>query len=125
MPNEEKLTKQIQAYAELAKKDPNVNVSALMVNALKTPDEQSLSTKTKRWAYLVSVGFPPFGLLFALYFFLSDKDDAKEAAYACIALTAVAVLVLVITFKLLITGSGTNLQELEKVNPQDLRDLIQ
>jgi len=99
--SEEKLTKEIETYRELAKSDKKIDVAALMINALQKSESNMLTAKEKRWAYLIAIGAPPLGLLFALKFYLSDKDDSKEAALMCVVLTAVSIMILVLFTKLL------------------------
>jgi hypothetical protein len=78
--SDQKLEEIVSEYAELAK-DKNIDVAALMANALQQEDTNKLSGKAKKWGYLVSLGVPPFGLGFAAWFFFSDKCDGKRRLY--------------------------------------------
>lgn len=106
--DEKKLEKQFKIYAELAKKDKNIDVAGLMAEALSKKDENNLTFGQKRWAYLVSVGVPPFGLIYAVKFWFSDKDDGKDTAMLCIVLTFVAIFVLVLLTNMILSGSSIN-----------------
>jgi hypothetical protein len=122
--DEEKLAKQMEAYKELAK-DKKIDVASLMINALETSKANRLPDKQKRWAYLVSLVVPPLGLLFALKFYASDKDDAKEAAIMCVVLTGLSILLTVLFIKVVFNGSGANFDEIKNIKPQDIQELVQ
>jgi Na+-driven multidrug efflux pump len=96
-----------------------------MLNALQNEDKNKVSSKMKRWAYLVSLGAPPFGLLFALKLFFSDEDDARDVAWMCVTLTAVSVLLFAVGLKLIMSGSGTSLDQIQKITPQQIQELGQ
>jgi hypothetical protein len=110
--NEEKLNKEFEVYRELAKQNKKIDVASLMINALQKQDSNSLSDKQKRWAYLISLGLPPFGLLFAAKFYYSGKDDGEHAAWICTVLTAVSVLLFVVLAKVIFSTSGLNLKQI-------------
>jgi hypothetical protein len=76
-------------------------------------------------AYLVSLGLPPFGLLYAVKYYFGDDENDKQAAKVCIALTIFSVVVFIIFSKLLFSGSGTSLQQIEQIKPQDIQQLTQ
>lgn len=120
--SDEKLESLVNEYADLAKND-KIDTTALLMNALEQEDQNKISTKTKRWAYLISIGVPPVGLAFALYFYFSDKSDGKSTAIACVILTAVSGLITIIIFKSILSGSGVSTQQLEQIKPQDVYDL--
>lgn len=121
---DDKLNDIVKEYAELAK-DKNIDVASLMINALQQRDENKISPKTKRWAYLISVGIPPAGFLFALWFFFRDESDAKTTAYICAALTTFSLVLSIILFKAILTGSGTSLQEIQQIDPKEVYQLTQ
>jgi hypothetical protein len=125
MDPEKDLSKKIELYQSVAKENPNVDVGMLMLNALQNEDKNKVSSKMKRWSYLVSLAAPPFGLLFALKLFLSDEDDAKDVAWICVTLTAVSVLIFAIGFKLMMSSAGTNMSQIEKITPQQIQELGQ
>lgn len=126
--DEKKLEKQFKIYAELAKKDKNIDVAGLMAEALSKKDENNLTFGQKRWAYLVSVGVPPFGLIYAVKFWFSDKDDGKDTAMLCIVLTFVAIFVLVLLTNMILSGSSINSGELDQIQnlkPEDIKSLYE
>ena len=97
---DDKLAKKVDLYASVAKENPNVDIGALMLNALETQNRNLVSGKAKKWAYLVSIGAPPFGLLFAVKYFFDDKDDADSVAWVCVILTAFSLLIYYVGYKL-------------------------
>lgn len=125
MSADEQLSKQIEEYQKVAKENPNVDVALLMTNALLSQKQNSVSAKAKRWAYLISIGVPPFGFLFALKYFWSDEDDARNVAWVCVVLTIIAVAMFWIGGKLLLSGSGTSVQQIEQIKPSDIQQLYQ
>ncbi len=123
--SEDKLAEQIGEIAQLAKDNKGVDVSALMANVLESHKKNFIPSSQKRWAYLVSIGVPPFGLLFALKFYFSDADDGHESAYVCIVLTIISVvLVYWFTSSLLSTANITPAQ-IEQIKPKDILELTQ
>lgn len=122
--SEKQLEEIVKEYADLAK-DKNVDVSALMINALQQQDQNKLNPKTKRWAYLVSLGLPPLGYLFGFWYFFKDESDAKTTAYICIALTTISIVLSIIFFNVILSSSGTSLQQIQQINPEEVYQLIE
>lgn len=120
-----KLSKQIQDIQALAKDNKNVDVAALMMGALESHTSNLVPQKSKRVAYLVSIGVPPFGLLFALKYFFSDYDDAQHTAYACVALTLASVGMVYFFSRFLLASSGVTPQQLQQIKPNDIQQLVQ
>ena len=123
--DEDKLAEQLETYRKLGEQDKNVDVAGLMMRALQKQETNRLSPRQKRWAYLISIGLPPFGLIFALKFFFSDKDDGRQTATICAVLTFVSLFLTWLLGKALLSGSNVNLQELQQISPQDIRELYQ
>jgi hypothetical protein len=44
----------------------------------------------RRWAYLISLALPPFGLIFAYKFYKSETKDGLDNAMICVVLTCVS-----------------------------------
>lgn len=122
--SDEKLEQIVSEYAELAK-DKNIDASALLINALEQQDKNHIPQKTKRWAYLISIGLPPFGLLFAAWFYFGDKDDGKTAAIACVVLTIVSSIIGYLLLKATLSGSGVTPAQLQQIKPADIYELNQ
>ncbi len=122
--SDEKLQEIVSEYADLAK-DKNIDVATLMVNALQQEDANMINSKTKRWAYLISLGVPPFGLLFAVYFYFSDKSDGKSAALICLLLTIFTIVISVISLKMIFSGSGASVEQIQQIKPADIYQLTQ
>ena len=125
MDSDKKLEQQINEYQAIAKENPNVNVGLLMMNALQNQQKNLVLPKAKKWAYLISIGVPPLGLLFALKYFFDEKDDAKQTAWVCIILTAISLLIFWLTAKLLFSGSDTSLEQIHQIKPSDIMQLTQ
>lgn len=122
--SDQKLDEIVTEYADLAK-DKNIDVATLMMNALQQEDANKLSAKSKRWAYLISLGLPPFGLGFALWFYFSDKSDGKSTAIVCVILTAVSIIGSIILFNLVFSGSGASVEQIQQIKPADIYELTQ
>ena len=126
MDNEEKINKEIEMYRRAAAENKNIDVASLMIQALdKNTARNVIPAGQKRWAYLISVGLPPFGLIFAAKYYFSGLDDGKDAAWICITLTAVGILGMILMFKSLLSGSGASFQQIEQIKPSDIQQLVQ
>ncbi len=90
--SETKLQKELEVLRQLSTQDQKIDVAGLMIKALEQHESNLLPMKEKRLAYIVSLGLPPFGLFYAFKFFASDKDDARLAAWLCVALTTISLL---------------------------------
>lgn len=112
-------------YADLAK-NKNIDAAALMINALQQQDSNKLSPKARRWAYLISLGVPPLGYILALYYFFGkEESDAKTTAYWCVALTTISLVGSIVFFNLILSSSGTSLQQIRDIKPADVMELTQ
>src|SRR4051812_39409353 len=103
------LEKKISEYQALGKENSNIDVASLMISALNSEKKNLVSSKQKKWAYLVSVGVPPFGFFFALKFYFGEEDDAKHVANICIILTCLSVLSFWLISKSLFSSTGTSM----------------
>ncbi len=122
---DKKLETEINEYQQVAKENPNVDVGMLMMNALQNQNQNQVSAKAKHWAYLISIGVPPVGLLFALNYYLGDKDDGKEVAWICVILTVASLVLFLVFGKLLLSGSGTSVEQIQKIKPSDIYQMGQ
>ena len=125
MSDEKELEKKFQEYQQMAKADKTVDAATLMMQEMEAQAAHRLSGKQKKWGYLISIALPPFGLLFALKFYFSGKSDGKRAALICVILTAAVLLFLWLIISLHISSSGVNMNQIQQINPQDIRDLLQ
>ena len=125
MDEDERLAKQLQEYQELAKKNKDVDLPSLMINAMENQGKNLVSPKQKKWAYLISVALPPLGLLFALKFYLSGKDDGRHVANVCVLFTVISLVLFWVTVKTLFSSAGVNLEQLQQIKPQDIQELVQ
>lgn len=119
------MEQKIETYRELGKENPNVDVSMLMMNALQNESGNKASSKSYRMAYLISLGLPPFGLLYAVKYYFGDDENDKQAAKICILLTIISVIVFFAFSKLIFSSSGTSLQQIQQIKPQDIYQLGQ
>jgi hypothetical protein len=121
---EEKLQELVTEYADLAK-DKNIDAAALLINALEHSSDNNLSSKTKRWGYLISIGAPPLGLIFAIWFYFSEKDDGKSAGITCLLLTLVSCFLTYFLFKSVISGAGVSTTQIQQIKPKDIYEITQ
>ena len=119
------LTKKIQEYTELAKNDPNVDINALMLSAFDSEHRAVSEAKSYKWAYLISVGAPPFGAIYAVKYFLSGDARDKTAAYVCLILTAISIIFFALTLKTFTASSGVSLDQIQQINSSDVQELVQ
>jgi hypothetical protein len=122
---DKKLEQTIGEYQQVAKENPKVDLGLLMLNALQNQKNNLVSGKVKRWAYLISLGVPPFGIFFAAKYFFSDEDDAVTVAWMCVILTLVSLALLYFGAKLMFSGTGTSPQQIEQIKPSDIFQLTQ
>jgi hypothetical protein len=126
MSNDEELAKKVAEYQAAAKNNPNINMGMLMINALQSEHQNQVSSKAKKWAYLISISAPPVGLLFALkYFMFSDENDAREVAWTCTILTVITLAVVWFTTKLIFSGSGASIEQIQQIKPSDIIQFTQ
>ncbi len=125
MNSEKKLEKQFSEYQNLAKENKNIDVAALMLHALQNENKNLVPQKQKRWAYLISIGVPPVGFLFALKYYFDDKEDSQTVANVCVVLTLLSVLSFWIISKLIFSGSGASIQQIQQITPKDIQELGQ
>ena len=124
MDKEEELEKKLEEYRALHAENKQVDLAALAMFELEKQGD-FLPSGLKMRAYIISFLFPPFGLIFAVKFYLSSQSDAKRAAYICIGLTAASIIFGLIILRLIFSSVGSsNLEQIEQINPQDLQDLL-
>jgi len=124
MDQDKKIEERISQFQALGKEDKNVDVAKLMMFSLENKGNV-VSAKKKRWAYIVSLSLPPVGFLLALKYYFDDEDDARHVANMCVAITIAALLLVWISFRMLSSGpTGTELNQIQQINPKDLQDLM-
>ncbi len=119
------LENKIQTFRELGKENPNINVNLLMMNALETESENKSSAKSYKWPYLISLGLPPFGLIYAVKYYFSENENDQQAAKICLLLTVISIVLVFAFGKAMLSGSGTSLQQIEQIQPSDIQQLNQ
>ena len=117
MDAEKEAAKKIELYHELAKEDRHIDAAALMINALEQAQQEEVAAKKKRWAYLVSVSLPPFGLFYAARYFFSGKSDGKRVALICVILTVISLLAAWLIGKMFLESAGMQLQQIQTLSP--------
>ncbi len=126
MDKEKGLEKKLEEFQLYARENKKVDLATLAIKALESQTKSLVSGKQKKWAYLVSVGLPPLGLLFALKFYFYDqgKDDAKRVALICLILTGASLILFWLTAQLLFSSAGLDMNQIQQINPKDIQDLI-
>ncbi|MBX4204670.1 MAG: hypothetical protein KW788_00600 [Candidatus Doudnabacteria bacterium] len=122
--NEDELAKQIKQYKDLHSANKEIDVASLAMAALSGANDQMLTSKEKRWGYMVSLAVPPFGLLYAVKFFTSGKSDGKTAAYVCLGLTVASIALLLLTTNLMFSSTGLTVDQLKQA-PGQYQELVQ
>ena len=125
MDQEKKLEEELFGYQKLSRENKNVDVASLMINAMQNQQVNMVSPKMKKWAYLVSIGLPPFGLIFAVKLYLSSQRDAKHVANVCVVLTILGLLPLWLFGKMIFSSIGPNTAQIQHLNLHDIRELYQ
>lgn len=120
-----KLEAQVSEIAELAKENKNVDIAALMTSVLQNHQSNLVPTNQKRFAFMMALGVPPFGLIYAIKFYFSDYDDGHHAAYMCIVLTLVSIVLIALFSKSLFSTANVTPQQVEQIKPSDVFQLMQ
>jgi len=97
----------------------------LMMNALQNTRDNLVPSKTKKWSYLICLSIPLVGFLFALWFYMRDEDDARQVAWVCAFLSVVCLVMTWLFGKLLLSGSGTSVDQIYQIKPSDIQQLGQ
>lgn len=118
------MSKKISDYQQLAKENPNINVNLLMSTALADADKKEAG-KSYRWPYLISLGLPPFGLIYAVKYYFSGDESDKTAAYICAGLTVISILLFYALGKAVFSSSGASLDQIQQIKPGDIQQLTQ
>ncbi|HLC44320.1 MAG: hypothetical protein A2722_01690 [Candidatus Doudnabacteria bacterium RIFCSPHIGHO2_01_FULL_50_11] len=120
---EELLAEEIARIQALSREDKKIDTAALVSDALLRHRASTGTAKGVWRAYLVSLLFPPFGLYYTIRFFFEDSEDARQAAWVCLTLTAVSGF---FTLWLLNAAfSSSTVKQIENISPQQIRDLGQ
>ncbi len=123
MDNEKKLNAEMDTYRDLARKNKKIDVAALAVSALESNRARLVPPGQRRMAYLVSLGLPPLGLLFAAkYYIYSAEDDARRVANICVILTVISLLSAWLIGKLFLGGIAGNSGQLDQLQNIDLNN---
>lgn len=125
MDKEQKIEEQVKAISDLAKENSNIDVASLMLNALKTDNRKLVEPKYKRWAYIISAGMPPAGLIFALRYYFGEEEDGKQVAYTCIVLTILGSLGALLFLKGLFGSSGASIDQIKTIQPNGIKSLYE
>lgn len=118
----ENLNQQIEALQELKKQNPDVDVDALMLSALHQHSTLTEKPKSYKWAYLISLGVPPFGFFFAIKFFMSGEQKDRDAAFVCLILTGISIILFVSIAKMF---AGSGVSSINQLTPADVQNLTQ
>jgi hypothetical protein len=125
MTDDKELEQQLEQFIDLGKTNPQADTATLATETLEKFEENKVSGKSKAWAYFISLGFPPLGLLLAVHYFFSEKTDAKQVARMCILLTVVSIGAFFIFLQILSSSMGTSYEQIQGIDPNELRELLQ
>jgi len=123
---EKNVAQRLKDYGAAAAKSEGVDRAALAIAALEAAQfENHVTPKMKKWAYIISLGLPPLGLVFAGWYYFSDKTDGKRVATICAALTLVGGLILWFSVASL-TSSLTpqTVDQFKNIKPEDINSLL-
>lgn len=120
---EKESAKRIEMYKDLAK-EKGSDAAALMIAAMEQERQAEIDRKKKRWAYLISVGLPPFGLYYAFRYYFNGKAGGKRVALICVILTVGSLLASYLIFELFVATAGDQLQQMQTLNSEEYRDLL-
>ncbi len=124
---EKEAERQLKTYAEAAQGNAGVNKAVLAMAAMEAAQNADrITAKKKRWAYLLSFGLPPLGLIFAAWYYFSPKLGAKRMALVCLILTVLGGLLLWLSLAAILKSApvGT-LQQIQSLRPEDINSLLQ
>jgi hypothetical protein len=124
---EKRVAEKLKEYTEAAKDNKKIDKAALAIAALEAPIfENRVSAKMKKWAYLISLGLPPFGLGFAVYYYFSNKTDGKRVAIVCVIVTVLAAIMFWVSFSSIFSSvpPGT-LDQIQSLKPDDIKSIMQ
>lgn len=125
MDAEKRAAENIALYGDLAKEDKKIDAAALMMEALAQSQQAEVDAKKKRRAYLVSVGLPPFGLLYAVRYYFIGTSDGKRVALTCLILTLASLLASWAIAKSFLASAGPQLRQVQTIDAGELKDLLQ
>jgi hypothetical protein len=123
--SDDELTKQVKAYSELAKENPEVDMQLLMSSALESANASLSNRKSYHWPYVISIGAAPLGLIFVIKYYFSDDEADRRAAKICLILTVIGLVFFLVVGKLLLSGSGVSLDQIQTITPKDVQGLTQ
>ncbi len=127
----EELENKLAGIQQLAKEDPNIDATTLMINALEQEHQDLATAKHKKWAYFISISLPPLGYGCAIYYrFFSSTKDRIGTAWWCAGLTTFTIIVSLFTLHIItnaatqVTGQQFNVQQFQQT-PDELRAVLQ
>jgi hypothetical protein len=122
--NEEELAKQLKHLQELSKENKEIDIAHLSLQALQSYEKNFIPVKEKRMAYAVSILLPPFGIIYAIKFYFSDsdKEDHLEAAFLCVILTFVSIIMTAFLLKAMLSSSP-GVGQIQQLTPESIQGL--
>ena len=118
---EQDLSEKIEQIRKVAKANPGVDEAALASALLQEHSKGGLPGKEVARAYVVSLLAPPFGLYYVFKYWLRSESDARKTAIVCLIMTTVSLAVL--WFLGSVIFSSPQIQSIQNLNPQDVRQL--
>lgn len=102
-----------------------IELTEQMLQALEQPWNDAVPRKKRLTAYFVSLAFPPFGLIYAVRYYFSQFSDGKKVALYCVLLTIFVIVATTMLFNVIMSSAGVSLDQIQKINPNDIRSLVQ
>jgi len=113
---EQQTAEKIKMYRELAEKDKNVDLAALTLKALQESQRDEIAPGKKRLAYIISAGFPPFGLFFAWHYYRSAKAGGRHVAKVCLVLTGISIAASWLISAIILASFAPQIEQLQSAN---------
>ncbi len=123
--SEQDLEKQINTFKEVAQENPGVDVNLLMANALEVESQKRGQGKSYKWAYVVALGFPPFGLVYTIKYYINGDEEDNRAGKVCALLTVISVILFFAFIKIFFSSASISPKQLEQLQPADIMQLYQ
>jgi hypothetical protein len=124
---EKEAEERLKDFTELAKTNEGADKAVLAMVALDAAqNEERISAKKRRWAYILSFGLPPLGLAFAAWYYYSGKLGGKKVALICLILTVIGGFLAWLSIEAFFASvpPGT-LEQIQTLSPDELKSLVQ
>ncbi|TSA45641.1 hypothetical protein D4R52_01975 [bacterium] len=121
---EDKLARQVEEVAKLAKQDKNIDAMAMVEMLMRQHEARYLPVKEKTRAFIFSIVVPPAALYYFFRLYGRDETDARQTAWVCLILGIVSIW-LMWWFGSVFLNSSQQLQEIKNITPDQINQLTQ